>query len=109
MDISINNNPFDVMLVAGLGVLGYLLRVLQMPAAPLLIGFVLGPLLEEYLRRAMLLSRGNFMTFIDKPISGTMFAITGLLILWALFATIRGRKKRLVEVEQLSASAPKVS
>ncbi len=106
---SISNNPFDVMVVAGLGVMGYLLRVLQMPAAPLLIGFVLGPLLEEYLRRAMLLSRGDFMTFIVNPISGTMFAITGMLILWALFATIRGRKKRLVEVEHLSVDAPKVS
>ena len=106
---SISNNPFDVMVVAGLGVMGYLLRVLQMPAAPLLIGFVLGPLLEEYLRRAMLLSRGDFMTFIVNPISGTMFAITGMLILWALYATILGRKKRLVEVEHLSVDAPKVS
>ncbi len=101
---SINNSTFDVMVVAIAGVMGYGLRVLKMPPAPLLMGFVLGPLMEEYLRRAMLLSRGSFMTFIERPISGTMFALTALLILWSVYATIRGRKRALLRptVENLA-------
>ena len=65
---------------------------------------VLGPLLEEYLRRAMLLSRGSFWTFVERPISGTMFGLTALLILWSIYTTIRGRKKALLRpnVEELA-------
>jgi len=101
---SINNNPFDIYVVAIMGIIGYGFRTLKMPPAPLLMGFVLGPLMEEYMRRAMLLSRGNFMTFIERPISGTMFAITTLLILWSLYSTIVGRKRGLLRppVEELA-------
>ena len=98
---TISNNPNDILIVAGAGVIGYGLRVLGMPPAPLLMGFVLGPLMEEYMRRAMLLSRGDFMTFINRPISGTMFAITALLVIWSVYAAVRGRKRGLLRPPQV--------
>src|SRR5690606_13723005 len=60
---SVNNNVFDIYMVAVLGVLGYLLMVLKFEPAPLLLGYILGPMLEEYLRRALLISRGDPMIF----------------------------------------------
>ncbi|NIC42205.1 tripartite tricarboxylate transporter permease, partial [Aquabacterium sp. A08] len=59
---SVNNNTFDILMVAGIGAVGYLLAVLKFEAAPLMLGFVLGPLMEENLRRSLLLSRGDMMT-----------------------------------------------
>jgi TctA family transporter len=79
---SVNNSSFDVLLVALFGGLGYGLRVLGFPAAPMLLGFVLGPMMEEHFRRAMLLGRGDPMTFLDRPISATVLAITLFVLLW---------------------------
>ena len=81
---SVRNSTFDVMLVLVFGGLGYVFRQLAFPAAPLLLGFVLGPLLEEHFRRAMLLSRGDFATFIDRPISATLLGIAAVILLWTL-------------------------
>ena len=78
---SVNNNVFDVYMVAGLGTLGYFMNVFKFPAAPMLLGFVLGPLVEENLRRALLLSRGDMMTFIDRPISASVMAVTALTVM----------------------------
>jgi len=99
---SINNNPWDIWVVAVFGIVGYGFRLLDLPPAPLILGYVLGPLLEEYLRRALLLSRGSFWPLVERPISGTMFAATALLLVWALYATMRGRRRRLIiEVPEL--------
>lgn len=86
---SVNNNTFDVFVVAILGLLGYLLAVLKFEAAPLLLGFVLGPMMEENLRRALLLSRGDPMTFIERPISAVFLAFCAALILWTAFSALR--------------------
>lgn len=86
---SVNNNTFDIYSVAILGIMGYLLMVLRFEPAPLLLGYILGPMLEEYLRRAMLLSRGDPMVFLQRPISATLLGITALLLLWAFWSTIR--------------------
>ena len=75
-----------VWMVFFFGVLGFLMRVLDFPGAPLLLGFVLGPLMEEHFRRAMLLSRGDFMTFFDRPISGAIMALTGLILVWGIWS-----------------------
>ncbi|MFP3472137.1 tripartite tricarboxylate transporter permease, partial [Micrococcus sp. SIMBA_144] len=66
---SVNNTVFDVYTVLVFGIGGYVLRVLDFQPAPLLLGYVLGPMLEENFRRAMLLSRGSIQTFIERPIS----------------------------------------
>ncbi|MSP00442.1 MAG: tripartite tricarboxylate transporter permease [Acetobacteraceae bacterium] len=77
---SLNNSTTDVLFTAGFGLIGYLFVKLGFEAAPLLLGFVLGPLMEENLRRAMTISRGDPMTFIDRPISlGLLVASLALL------------------------------
>jgi TctA family transporter len=86
---SVNNNTFDVYVVAALGTLGYFMNVFKFPAAPLLLGFVLGPLVEENLRRALLLSRGDMMTFIERPISASILAVTAVLLIWAVWSSIK--------------------
>jgi TctA family transporter len=89
---SLSNNPFDVLIMAIFGVLGYICVKLECEPAPMILGFILGPLMEENLRRAMLLSRGDPMTFVTKPISaGFIIASVILLLIVALPAL---RKKR---------------
>jgi TctA family transporter len=86
---SVNNNTFDVFMMAGLGVLGYFMNIFNFPAAPMLLGFVLGPMVEENLRRALLLSRGDMMTFVERPISAWILAVTALLLVWTVWSAIR--------------------
>jgi len=79
---SVNLSAFDVGLVLAIGLMGYAMRLLRISAAPLLMGFILGPLMEEYLRRAMLLSRGELSVFIHEPISATVLVASVALIAW---------------------------
>jgi putative tricarboxylic transport membrane protein len=66
---SLNYNTFDIMTTSCFGIIGYVWAKLKCEGAPLLLGLVLGPLMEENFRRALLLSRGNYSTFIDRPLS----------------------------------------
>jgi TctA family transporter len=91
---TVTNNAGDVWMVVFFGGLGYLMRLLQLPAAPVLLGFVLGPLMEEHFRRAMLLSRGDFLTFFERPISGSIMALTVALIVWMTVSSLRANRKR---------------
>jgi putative tricarboxylic transport membrane protein len=87
---SINNAPFLIAVAAGMGVVGYLLRFLDCPPAPLVLGVVLGPVLEENLRRTLLLSRGSFWVFVNRPISLCILLMAvALLIALSLPATRR--------------------
>jgi TctA family transporter len=89
---SLSNNAFDVLIMAIFGAFGYLCTKLECEPAPMILGFILGPLMEENLRRAMLLSRGDPLVFFEKPISlGFMIASVILLAVVALPAI---RKKR---------------
>src|SRR5712672_1098782 len=82
---SLSNNAFDVLIMAVFGILGYICVKLECEPAPMILGFILGPLMEENLRRAMLLSRGDPFVFVTKPISaGFIFASVILLIIVAL-------------------------
>ncbi len=95
---SINNNPLDVYLTAMFAVFGYALMKFGFEPAPLLLGFVLGRLMEEKLRQALSISRGNFATFIQEPLSATLLAAAVLLVLVAALPSIkRGREKVFVE------------
>ncbi len=87
---SVSNSVFDIWLVIGFGALGYLMRQLNYPAAPMLLGFILGPLFEENFRRSMLLSRGDIMTFLERPISAAIIILTIIM----LFAMLWGMRKR---------------
>jgi len=96
---SINNNPFDVYAIGVFGLLGYVLIRLGCEPAPLLLGFVLGPLLEEHLRRAMIISRGDPTVFLTRPISATLLAIGLAAVVVALLPAVR-RKRDEVFVEE---------
>lgn len=90
---SVSNSVFDVYLAVGLGLLGYGMRLMDLEPAPLLIGFVLGPMLEENFRRAMVLGGGNSMALVQSPIAATLLAFTALLLVWAFWSSFKGQKK----------------
>ncbi|MFG1466116.1 tripartite tricarboxylate transporter permease [Xanthobacter sp. DSM 24535] len=95
---SVNNNVADVYTMAIFGVLGYVLVKLDCEPAPLLLGFVIGPMMEEYLRRAMLISRGDPMVFLSHPISAMLLAIAVSALLLVLLPTVRkGREEAFTE------------
>jgi TctA family transporter len=96
---SVNSNTFDILMVAIIGLMGYGMMVMRFEAAPLLLGFVLGPLMEENLRRALLISRGQMSTFVDRPISATLLALSLALVLWSFFAAFRRSVKARVLAE----------
>jgi TctA family transporter len=88
---SVSNNPVDVYLCAALGVLGYVLAKLDCEPAPLLLGYVLGPLLEEHLRRAMLLARGDPTLFFTRPVSLAFMLGTALVLAAMVAPALRGK------------------
>ena len=90
---STHNSLFEVAEVAVFGVIGAIFLALDFPAAPMVLGFVLGPLLEENFRRAMLLSRGELSVFVTRPISAWIIAACTLLVAAQLYAY--GRRLRL--------------
>jgi putative tricarboxylic transport membrane protein len=92
---SINNSPTDVMISAMYGVVGYWLIKHDFEAAPMLLGFVLGPLMEENLRRAMLIARGDATVFFTRPISGGLLAVAILLLILAVLPMIRKRREEV--------------
>ena len=95
---SLQNSTFHVLQVAGFGVLGYIFSRLGCEGAPFLLGLVLGPQMEEYFRRAMLLSRGDAMVFLERPISlGLLITTSLLLILMALPSIKKARKEAFQE------------
>jgi len=89
---TLNNNEFDVYLMALFGLFGYVCAKLEAEPAPLLLAFVLGPMIEEYLRRALLLSRSDPMVFVERPISATMLAVAIVALTVVLLPA--ARKKR---------------
>jgi TctA family transporter len=95
---SINQNIYDVYAIGVFGILGYVLIRLGCEPAPLLLGFVLGPLLEEHLRRAMIISRGDPTVFVTRPISATLLGLAFLAVIVAVLPSIR-RKRSEVFVE----------
>jgi len=78
---SVNNSAEDVLLTVIFGLIGYLLVKFDFEPAPLMLGFVLGGPIEEKLRQSLILSQGDFMTFVERPVSGVMLAILLLLII----------------------------
>ena len=85
---SINNSMFDVYVALLFGVIGAVMMILGFPAAPLLLGFILGPLIEEHLRNALLISRGGFGILVHSPISMGFHIASALLILTSLYGAV---------------------
>jgi TctA family transporter len=90
---SVSNNPFDVYLCAVIGVLGYVLVKLECEPAPLLLGYVLGPLLEENLRRALLIARGDPTVFFTRPISAAFMIATVVILVVMVAPAARGMRR----------------
>jgi TctA family transporter len=90
---AVNNNAMDVYLCAVVGAIGYVLARLECEPAPLILGFVLGPLMEEYLRRAMLLSRGDASVFFTRPISLAFMAGAVVILAVMVAPALRGRRE----------------
>ena len=97
---SINNNSFDVTMTAAFGVVGYLFYKLRCEPAPLILGFILGPMMEENLRRAMLLSRGDATVFFTRPLSLTLLLMAAaLIVIVALPQISKTREQAFHEVD----------
>ena len=104
---SVNNNVDDIFVTVFFGALGYTFMRLGLDAAPLMLGFILGPMLEENFRRAMLLTRGSFVQMADRPIAGSLFALVGIFILWQIVSAIlKMRKERAPLVPAMVAETP---
>ena len=97
---SLNYNAFDIFMFAIFGIVGYVWSKLGCEGAPLLLGLVLGPMMEENFRRALLLSRGEFSTFVTRPLSATLLGLAAiLLVLVAMPALRKKREEAFVEVD----------
>jgi len=94
---STNNSSFDVYLASIFGVIGFVWAVLQCQPAPLLLGFVLGPLMEENLRRAMLISRGDPSVFFTRPISLSFMIVTGLILIIMILPAVRAKRESITD------------
>jgi len=96
---SLQNNVFDVLMTAIFGVLGWVFVKLECEPAPLLLGFILGPLMEENLRRALLLSRGDPTVFFTRPLSLGMLVAAGLLLLIIVLPAVRKTREEAFHEE----------
>ncbi|HEV2611720.1 MAG TPA: tripartite tricarboxylate transporter permease [Noviherbaspirillum sp.] len=90
---SLNNSEFDIYMMALFGLFGYLCAKLEAEPAPLMLGFILGPMMEEYLRRALLLSRSDPMVFLQRPISATMLALAAIALAVVLLPALRKKRE----------------
>jgi len=90
---TINNNAFDVIITAAFGLLGYLFYKLRCEPAPLILGFILGPMMEENLRRAMLLSRGDATVFFTRPLSLTLLLMAAALVVIVALPQINRKRE----------------
>jgi putative tricarboxylic transport membrane protein len=96
---SLGLNAFHVYAIAFFGVLGYFLIKLGCEPAPLLLGFILGPLLEEYLRRALIISRGDPTVFLTRPVSLTLLILAVIAFAIAVLPTVRRKREAVFEEE----------
>ncbi|HRO57910.1 MAG TPA: tripartite tricarboxylate transporter permease, partial [Burkholderiaceae bacterium] len=97
---SVNNNVFDVFITIPFAILGYAFRKLGCEPAPLLLGLVLGQLMEEYLRRAMTISRGEWSIFVTRPLSLTLLLIAAVLLVIVFLPAIAKKREEAFAEEE---------
>lgn len=93
---SVRLQPFDLLLAAGFGLAGYVFRKLECEPAPLVLGFVLGPLMEEHFRRALILSQGDFTVFVTQPISLGFLVLAALMLVLASLPNLRKQRQEIL-------------
>src|SRR6476619_3579028 len=96
---STNNNTWDIWMVAVFGVIGYVFIKLGAEPAPLLLGFILGPMMEENLRRALLLSRGDWSVLVTRPLSASLLGAAVLLLVIVLLPSIKAKREDVFQEE----------
>jgi putative tricarboxylic transport membrane protein len=92
---SLSNTSFDIYFMAIFGLAGYVFRKLECEPAPMLLGFILGPMMEEFLRRALLLSKGNPMVLVTRPISATMLVLAALVMVSVTLPALRKKREEV--------------
>ncbi|WP_020654690.1 tripartite tricarboxylate transporter permease [Massilia niastensis] len=90
---SLNNSDVDIYLMAVFGLFGYVCAKLECEPAPLMLGFIIGPMMEEYLRRALLLSRSDPMVFLSSPISATMLSMSVIALVMVMLPALRKKRE----------------
>jgi putative tricarboxylic transport membrane protein len=96
---SLNNSEFDVWLMALFGLFGYVCAKLDAEPAPMLLGFIIGPMMEEYLRRALLLSHSDPTVFVTRPISATMLALAAIALAIVMLPALRKKREEAFNEE----------
>jgi putative tricarboxylic transport membrane protein len=96
---TLNNNTFDVFLTAVFAFIGYLFYKLSCESAPLLLGFILGPMMEENLRRALLLSRGDWSAFVTRPLSAGLLAVALIMVIIVMLPSISKKREATFQEE----------
>jgi TctA family transporter len=97
---SLNLNAFDVFAIVFFGILGYFLIKLGSEPAPLLLGFILGPLLEQHLRRALIISHGDPTVFLTRPISLALVIAAVIVLILAVLPAIRRQREVVFQEEE---------
>ncbi|HEY9355353.1 MAG TPA: tripartite tricarboxylate transporter permease, partial [Arthrobacter sp.] len=101
---SINGSAFDILIMLGAGILGYIFQLVKVPLTPLVLGLILGPLLEENFQRSLALSRGDYNVFLQGPISLTLI---GVIVLAILFGAVRPLIASMLKKKTPTPIAPK--
>ncbi|MQA08225.1 MAG: tripartite tricarboxylate transporter permease [Pseudonocardiaceae bacterium] len=94
---SVRNNIFDMYVVLAFGALGYLMRKIGLEPGPLVLAFVLGPIMETSFRQSMLISNGDPAVFVTRPVSGTLLGLALLVLCWSVFGKAIGRRRKATE------------
>jgi putative tricarboxylic transport membrane protein len=97
---SVNSRVTDIVIMLLFGYLGYLMKKYEYDGAPLILAFVLGPMLENALRQALIISHGSFRIFINRPISLTCLSVAVLFLFLPLFPSFKNLRKKIEEEEE---------
>lgn len=97
---SVRNSMFDVLLAVIFGVVGYFLRVFNFDLGPFILGFILGPILEEHFRRTMVLSDGSFLIFFQRPIPLIVMSVLVIAVVWFTYEARRRKNRMLPTIDQ---------
>jgi TctA family transporter len=102
---SVNNNLDDIFVTATFGLLGFGFLRLGLEAPPLMLGFILGPMLEENFRRAMVISRGSLSIFVTSPISGALMTLVAIFLTWQVFVFFRDASRKRARTRAMQVGA----
>ncbi len=98
---SINNSTFDVVIMTIFGVIGYILRKLDFPLAPVVLTLILGPLMERSLRQSLEMSQGDFHIFLESPIAMVLLILAAIFLTAPTFKYIKKKKEIISEEKEI--------